>query len=114
MRLFLGILAGFSFAVGSSVSFEARAEDCNSGHGCLISCAGGCAAVYIGHNSTCTKFCVGTILASNTPPLAPAISPQKALSETEVQEVLKQEATKKKLLGILCPPPTPSTPTQSP
>jgi hypothetical protein len=114
--------AAFRIAIGLGIAFVntmpsvAKADDCDSGHGCLISCDDGCVAAYVGYSHTCTKFCVETASTSKSSLRQPQIVAQKSasastqqaeLSDAEIQVLLKQEATKQKLSAILCPPSEP-------
>jgi hypothetical protein len=108
MRLSFKIAVCLGAIIGNAVLFGARAEDCDSGHGCLIRCDGGCATVYLGSNNSCEKYCVQTSMDSNGFHYSSMINANAVnthdLSNAEIEGLLKDETVKKKFSAILCPP----------
>jgi hypothetical protein len=108
MRSAFTIAISLVIVIGNAMFCEARADDCDSGHGCLIRCDGGCAAVYFRSNDSCAKFCVETSGAShgfNAPNHANEdLINAHDLSDVQIAGLLKQETVRKKLSSILCTP----------
>jgi hypothetical protein len=77
------------------------ADECDAGHGCLASCDGGCGAVYLGSNGSCTKMCSQKNLVSNSIGSQDIFKPHD-LTDAEIRDLLKKDEMKKKISAILC------------
>jgi len=56
--------AAFSFLLVLILSAPGRAETCDAGHGCRITCADGCSAIYNLDTHQCSKACGKAVSAT--------------------------------------------------
>jgi hypothetical protein len=101
MQLLFRITIGVLLVMGESLFLQAKADDCDAGHGCVASCDGGCGAVYLGSNGSCTKMCASRNAASIRTTAQDAVKALD-LSDAEIRDLLKKDEMKKKISAILC------------